>query len=92
MASDKRRYTLTQTQTKTERELLYAPACHERCGFTRSTLSGLQSLCGLPSEFKPGLEILESSWQNMQSDYNGGELLRSTKYIGQDKARGRIAQ
>lgn len=90
MASDKR--SLSQTETKTERELLYAPACHEQCRFTRSTLSGLQSLCGLPSEFKPELEILESSWQNMQPDYNGEELLPSTKYIGQDKARGRIAQ
>lgn len=35
-------------------------------------LPGLQSLSGLLSEYKPGLEILESSWQNMQPDYNGG--------------------
>lgn len=31
-----------------------------------------QSLSGLLSDYKPGLEILESSWQNMQADYDGG--------------------
>lgn len=49
--------------------------CHEPHGFRRSMLSGQQNLSGLLSENKPGLEILESSWQNMQPDYNGGSFV-----------------
>lgn len=51
----------------------------------------VQSLSDLLSQYAPGLEILESSWQNRQSAYNGGELHRSMKYIGQGETGRRNA-
>lgn len=49
--------------------------CSELREFSRLMLPCLRSLTGLLSEYKPGLEILESSWQNMQPDYNGGSSI-----------------
>lgn len=48
----------------------------EAGGFSRSVLPGLaKPLSGLLSDYKPGLEILESSWQNTQADYDGGSSI-----------------